>query len=113
MTGLAERPPKALAWLDAPATKASTTLLALVAILAAIFLGFEQQQYVSCIADQQRADQRRTSAIAAATDRERAAQRQLISAAGNGDGLRDAVLRAYDSTDQVRAENPPPPAGSC
>ena len=90
-------------------------MLSVIALLAAIVLGVRQQVYISCVADQQRADQVRTAAIARATDSERRAQRLLIEniKPENVSGLKSAVLDAYDITDRARAANPPPEPGVC
>lgn len=110
-----DKPPKALQWLDTDAARAVTTALAIVAILGAILLGIRQQQYISCVADQQRMAAVRTTAIAKATDAERAAQRRLLVEINktNGPELRAAVLAAYDETDRIRAANLPPAAHRC
>lgn len=108
-------PPRGLRWADTRAARGVTTAVSLVALLAAIALGVRQQYYISCVADQQRAGQVRTAAIARATDNERRAQRLLIEniKPENSAGLRTAVLDAYDITDKARAANPPPEPGGC
>lgn len=112
---MSETPPRGLGWTNTPPARAITTVVAIVALLVAGALGIRQQAYINCVAEQQRLAATRTAAIAKATDRERAAQRALIQGVKpeNSAELRDAVLRSYDSTDQVRAENPPPLPGAC
>lgn len=112
---MSDTPPQWLAWTASTTTRGLTTLLAIVALVLAIVLGVRQQAYISCVGESQRADAVRTSAIAAATDRERAAQRELLAATDPADtaALRRAVLDAYDSTDRVRRDNPPAPVPSC
>lgn len=107
--------PRWLRWADTSAARAATTMLAIVAIISAILLGVRQQEYISCVANQQQADSVRTAAIAKATDVERIAQRKLIAAtpSSNHEALRQAVLRAYDQTDAARAANPAPPPATC
>jgi hypothetical protein len=107
--------PAGLRWADTGAARSATTVVALLALAGAIVLGVRQQVYISCVADQQRADQVRTSAIARATDNERRAQRLLIEniKPENSAGLRAAVLDAYGITDKARAANPPPEPGVC
>lgn len=107
--------PAGLRWADTRAARGVTTIIALIALAGAILLGVRQQVYISCVAEQQRADQVRTSAIARATDNERRAQRLLIEniKPENSAGLKAAVLDAYTVTDKARAANPPPEPGGC
>lgn len=117
MTGLPARPPRGLRWTDAGLTRALTTLLAILGLLLAIYVGYRQQVYINCVADQQRADQQRTAAIARATDDERIADRRLLSGPVPGgpsaEQLKQGSIAARATTDAVRAENPPPPPGAC
>jgi hypothetical protein len=112
---MSDTPPRWLSWTNTGTMRGITTVISIIAILAAVVLGVRQQLYISCVGEQGRAAAVRTAAIAAATDRERVAQRLLIQNADPTDAaaLRAAVLDAYDVTDRVRAENPPPPPGGC
>lgn len=117
MTGLPSRPPRGLRWTDAGLTRALTTVLAILALGLAVLVGYRQQVYITCVADQQRADQQRTAAIARATDVERIADRRLLDGPVTGgrsaDQLRQDSIAARSATDAIRAENPPPPPGTC
>jgi uncharacterized protein HemX len=101
--------PRGLRWTEGGTVRAVANLVAFVALLGAVGIGFRQQAYVNCVADVQHANAVRTAVIAKATDTERALQRKLIAAhtAAEYVPLRDAVLAAYDETDRVRAANPP------
>lgn len=112
---MSETPPHWLRWTATATARGVTTIVAIIALVAAVLLGVRQQIYISCVGEQGRAAAVRTAAIAAATDRERVAQRLLIQNVdpNNARELRAAVLDAYDATDRVRADNPPPPAGGC
>lgn len=109
------RPPRWVAWGDTTTARGATTILALAAMISAIVLGWRQQTYIACVAEQQRADASRTAVIAKATDRERVAQRELVANVdpSNAAALRDAVLAAYEATDRIRAANPPAAPASC
>lgn len=110
-----ETPPRGLRWAATGSARAVATVLAIVSLLTALYVGFRQQEYVTCVAGQQMADAVRTQAIARATDNERRAQYLLLSniRPENAAGLKAAVLDAYDVTDRVRAANPPVPPGEC
>lgn len=117
MTGIPERAPRGMRWTENEFTRSLTTILAVVAMVVAIYVGYRQQAYITCVADQQRADAVRTSAIARATDGERVADRRLLDGPVPGgrtvEQLRQDSIAARAATDAVRAENPPPPPGNC
>lgn len=117
MTGIPDTPPRFLRWADTPTARSAGTLVALVALIAALLLGLRQQAFVSCVAEEQAKDAERTRILGTATDAERAADRELIAgpaATGKSiDDLRAASAAARDLTDQVRAANPPPPLRRC
>lgn len=117
MTGLPERPPRWLAWAGTPSMRAITTIVALVAFVAAGVLGFRLQEFAQCLAEQQRRDAVRTAAIASATDAERRADAALVAGVQpggpSGPELRRADVEARRATDAVRAANPPPPLNPC
>lgn len=109
-------PPRGLRWTDTGVVRTTANIVAFVALLTAVFAGIRQQVYVNCVADQQRAQAMRTSAIATATDAERRAQRALITAVGDErqvEAMRAAALAAYDATDAVRKAHPAPPPKHC
>jgi hypothetical protein len=117
MTGLPEDPPRWLAWAGTPTMRAITTLLALVAFIAVGWLGMQQQSFIRCLADQQRADAARTVIISDATDAERRADAALVNGpqpgGPSGLELRRADVEARRHTDDVRAAHPAPPASTC
>lgn len=117
MTGLPEEPPRWLAWAGTPTMRAITTVVALIAFAVAGVSGYRLQSLGDCLAEQQRADARRTAVIAAATDAERRADAALVAGPqpGGPDGreLRQADVAARQHTDAVRAANPPLPLNPC
>lgn len=112
-----ETPPAWLGWTNKATTRAATTLIAIIALLMSGVIMARLQIYTDCIADGQRADARRTGAIAVATDAERAADAALIRGVVPGgpdaSALRAEAVAARKVTDRVRAENPPPDDGGC
>lgn len=72
----------------------------------------DQDRLVSCLYGQQVASALRTSALADATDRERAADLALIRGPAS-DQLRERAIAAREHTDRVRAEYPAPPVNPC
>lgn len=112
-----DHPPHWLRWANTSAARATTTFIAIIALVLSAWLLLRQQQYLDCVADAQHASARRTSAISEATDRERAADLALIRGPLPGGPdvaqLRAAALAARQNTDRVRAENPPPSSDRC
>lgn len=110
-----DNPPRWLRWADTSGARATTTVMAMIALLGCLLLGLRQQAYINCVAEQQARDAERTRAIAAATDVERAADRDLIMGAPGRtqESLRAADVAAREFTDQIRAANPPPPVRRC
>lgn len=109
-------PPRGLAWTERPAVRQLINLLAALAFLGAILLGVRGQVYINCVGRNQAADAQRTAAVAAATDAERAAQRQLIADVGTPAELAQAraqTLAAYDHTDSVRKAFPATAPAAC
>lgn len=89
--------------------------LAVVSFGVSGYVGYRYVGLVDCLAGQALADQKRTAAIAEATDAERRADLDLLRGAGTPDvvQLRVAAIAAREHTDQVRAEHPPPAVKSC
>lgn len=116
-TVFGDSPPRWLRWANTSGARATTTVIAIVALLLSGWLLLRLQSYVDCVAEQQHADAKRTTAIAEATDRERAADRALIAGPvpGGPDAatLRAEAIDARQATDRVRADNPPPPLNRC
>lgn len=114
---LPEDPPRWLAWAGTPTMRAATTFISLVALLVSAVLFYQLQSFTQCLADQQRADARRTTVIAQATDAERRADAALVAGPqpGGPDGqtLRRQDVAARQYTDAVRAANPPLPLDPC
>jgi hypothetical protein len=114
---LPDNPPRGLRWTATATAKGITTLVALIALLGAVYLGVRQQVYIDCIGNEQRLDAVRTQAISVATDTERAADLQLLAGptpgGPTGAQLREASRLARAHTDVVRQQNPPVPPGKC
>jgi len=112
-----DHPPRWLAWANTAGARATTTAVAFVALIVSALLGVRYQNYVECVADQQQRDGDRTRAVSAATDVERAADTAVLAGPRPGgptaEELRLAAVAARKVTDQVRAQNPPPPVGRC
>lgn len=112
-----DHPPRWLRWANTSGARATTTVIAIVALLMSGMLLLRLQRYVDCVADQQNADAVRTAAISAATDLERRADAALVRGplAGGPDKeeLRRLDVEAREHTDRVRAANPPPPPRQC
>lgn len=115
MTVFGDDPPAWLSWANTSGARASTTFVAVVALILSAILGLRQQSYITCVADQQAADAERTRAIAAATDIERAADAALVLGAGGPDvvHLRAADVAARAFTDKVREQYPPSESRRC
>lgn len=109
--------PRGLGWADTYPARAVAVGLAIVSILVSLYVGYRYVGLVDCLRDRAAADQRRTAAIAAATDTERRADLALIQgpvAAGpSAHELREAAIAARRHTDSVRAANPAPVAVPC
>lgn len=112
-----DNPPRWLRWTTTATAKGLTTVVAMIALLVAVYAGVQQQIYVHCVGAKQAADAKRTAAISTATDAERAADRALLAGPHPGGPtvlqLRDASVAARAHTDAVRAANPPEPANAC
>jgi len=112
-----ENPPAWLRWANTSGARATTTLIAIVALMTSVVLLARLQGYINCVADSQRQDSQRTAAIAVATDAERAADNALIEGPlpGGPDAqqLRANSYAARQVTDRVRAQNPPPALNPC
>lgn len=110
-------PPRGLRWADTYVARLAGQLLAVVSIVVSLYVGWRYVGYVDCLRQSSAADQRRTSAIAAATDAERRADRLLLEGAAAGGPsvaeLRAADIAAREHTDRVRAANPAPPVTTC
>jgi len=112
-----DNPPRYLRWANTSGARATTTIVAMIALFVSGFLFFRLQQYVDCIAEQQRADAKRTAAISVATDAERRADAALVAGpqpgGPSGPELRRQDVEARQHTDAVRAANPPPNLKPC
>jgi hypothetical protein len=112
-----DNPPRWLSWANTSGARATTTIVAVVALILSGLLGVRQQSYINCVAEQQQADAERTRAIASATDAERAADAALVAGAQPGGPtlveLRAADVAARQVTDRVREQNPPPRLKRC
>lgn len=117
MTVFGDHPPAWLRWANTSGARATTTIIAIIALVMSGLLLLRLQHYVDCVADQQNADAKRTAAIAAATDRERRADAALVlgptPGGPSGADLRRLDVEAREHTDSVRAANPPPPPREC
>lgn len=110
-------PPRGLRWSDTYTARLVGQLLAVISLIVSAWVGWQYVGYVDCLRTADAADQRRTSAIAAATDAERAADLALVTGPGAGtltaEQLRAADIAARQHTDRVRAANPAPPPSGC
>ena len=106
-----ENPPRWLRWANTSSARATTTVIALVALLVSGYLFFRLNELVTCIAAQQRADAVRTAVIADATDAERRADAALVAGpqpgGPSGRELRRLDVEARQRTDAIRAAHPP------
>lgn len=108
---MTETPPRGLEWTIAPFGRVLALSLALVSLGLSIFFGFKQNQLIDCLAAQDLADQRRTSAIASATDAERVADLEnLLKATAE---TKQDLIAARRYSDRVRAANPAPDVEPC
>ena len=110
-------PPRGLRWTDTNTARIGAQFLAVLSLLVSLYCGWRYVGYVDCLRDSSAADQRRTSAIAAATDAERRADLALVQgpreSALTAAELRAADIAARQHTDAVRAANPAPPPTAC
>lgn len=110
-------PPRGLGWTIAPIGRLLSFALAVVALVVSMYVGYRYIGLVDCLSDRDLADQRRTSAIARATDAERRADLDLIRggalAPPERERLRALAVSARENTDRVRAEYPAPAVESC
>lgn len=103
--------PRGFRWADAPAGRAIVIVLAAVSLLLSLYVGYRYVGLIDCLNARDTADQRRTSAVARATDAERVAQRAAIDT--TDETARLAWLAAIDETDRVRAAYPAPAVVPC
>lgn len=117
MTVFGDNPPRWLRWANTSGARATTTVIAMLALLVSGYLFFRLNELVTCIAAQQRADAQRTAVIAEATDAERRADAALVAGpqAGGPSGaeLRRLDVAARQHTDAIRAANPPQAIDPC
>ncbi len=111
----ADAPPRGLGWTIAPFGRLLSFALAVAALSLSVYVGYRYVGLVDCLRHQNEADQRRTAAIAAATDDERYADLQLLSAVEPGQRAewRALAIKARQHTDRVRAANPAPALAPC
>lgn len=104
-------PPRGLGWTATWPARALATFLAVISLVVSLYVGYRYVALVDCLRAGAVADQRRTAAIADATDAERAADLALLAGPtpGGPDGaeLRRVDIAARQHTDAVRAANPP------
>ena len=105
-------PPRGLGWTVAPFGRILSFALAVIALSVSVYVGYRYTALVDCLNAQDVADQRRTAAIARATDVERRADLALIRGPASGE-LRDAAISARENTDSVRREHPAPDVKPC
>lgn len=86
-------------------------ILAIAALSLSIYVNARYTGLIQCLAAADEADQRRTSAIAEATDMERIADLTLLR--NRTDETRAAAIAARENTDRVRADHPAPAAAPC
>jgi hypothetical protein len=103
--------PRGFRWADSPGARLAVMVLAACCLLVSVLVGWRQNALTNCLRDRDTADQARTRAIAQATDAERVAERTLIM--DRTEAARQAVLRAYAHTDEVRQANPAPAVVPC
>jgi hypothetical protein len=112
-----DQPPSWLRWANTATARSITTIVAFVALIIAGIVGLRQQDYITCVADQQSMSDARTRILAAATDNERAADTALVQGEQPGGPmlaeLRQRSIAARAVTDLVRKQNPPPPLRRC
>ena len=112
-----DNPPKWLRWANTSGARATTTVIAIVALLVSGYLFYRLNELVTCIAERQRADAARTAVIAEATDAERRADAALVAGpqpgGPSGAELRRRDVEARRHTDEVRAANPPTSVNPC
>jgi hypothetical protein len=124
MTVVAER---AKNWLDNPAMDRVFKVIALVSLLAALFVGVKQYELTACLADYNEASNANQQLRAGAAAEERSALDELISAidearslpAGQGKAALDIAFDDYRET-RARIEGkrevspiPGPPSQTC
>lgn len=105
--------PRGFRWADAPIGRVIVLVLAVISLALSLYVGYRYVGLIDCLQAQASADARRTSAIAEATDRERAADLALLMGDGDPAELRRLDVEARKHTDAVRAANPAPAAVPC
>lgn len=115
----ADPPPRGFGWTVAPFGRLLSFALAVVALFVSMYVGYRYIGLVDCLSDRDLADQRRTSAIAAATDAERRIDLALLRVSARAgtlaerERLRAQAVAARENTDRVRREYPAPVVKSC
>lgn len=104
-------PPRWLSWLDSSFIRGMTTVIAAFTLALSLYGGYRYTQLTECLNKQDISDQRRTAAIAGATDAERAADLRLLKAPS--DEARREALAAREYTDKIRAAHPAPAVEPC
>lgn len=106
-------PPRGLEWTINAFGRVLALSLAIISLGASMYIGWRQVELVDCLKAQSDEAQRRTSAIASATDLERTADLALIKGGPNLEELRRDAIAARAYTDRVRAAHPAPPVKPC
>ncbi len=109
---MTEIPPRGLKWTISSFGRMLSLTLAVASLVVSAYVGYRYVGLVDCLRERDTADQRRTAAIAAATDLERRADLDLIRLPATAE-LRAAAVAAREHTDAVRAANPAPEVRPC
>lgn len=113
----ADPPPRGLGWTVSPFGRVVSLTLAVIALGLSVYVNVLRIELAECLADRDLADQKRTAAIAAATDDERLADLALLKGAHENefkrDELRKLTIKAREHTDRVRLANPAPKVRPC
>lgn len=110
---MTETPPKGLGWAATSVARTLALSLAIVSLMISGYTGWRYLGLVDCLAEQALTGQQRTSALASATDAERAADMRLLQGGGDVENLRRDAIAARLYTDKVRAAHPAPPVKRC
>jgi hypothetical protein len=113
--------PRGFRWADQPIGRAIVTAFAILSLSLSLYVGYQYVDLIDCLKGRAVADGVRTKAIADATDGERAADLALLMGVPSsitdpderraaGEALRRATIEARQHTDEVRRQNPAPPA---
>lgn len=111
-----DAPPRGLGWTIAPFGRLLSFTLAVVALCVSMYVGYRYVGLVDCLRERNADNQKRTAAIAAATDSERRADLALLRSSPDArerERLRALAVAAREHTDDVRAAHPAPETEPC